>query len=68
MGYDVVTLDGNVDRKTAQQAINHDVNKVSLQGSYYPRQLIVNADADDGSSRIKTVETGKCCKNWVRNY
>jgi uroporphyrinogen decarboxylase len=55
MGYDVVTLDGDVDRKTARQVVNSDVNKVSLQGNYDPKELIENADANDGST--KTVET-----------
>jgi uroporphyrinogen decarboxylase len=55
MGYDVVTLDGDVDRKTARQVVKSDVHKVSLQGNYDPRELIENPDATDGST--KTVET-----------
>jgi uroporphyrinogen decarboxylase len=53
MGYDVVTLDGEVDRQTARQVVNSDVNKVSLQGNYDPRELIEHAE---GSS-VKTVDT-----------
>jgi uroporphyrinogen decarboxylase len=53
MGYDVVTLDGEVDRKTARLSVKSDENKVSLQGNYDPRELIENAE---GSS-VKTPDT-----------
>jgi uroporphyrinogen decarboxylase len=53
MGYDVVTLDGEVNRNTARQVVNSDVNKVSLQGNYDPRELIENAKG----STTKTVDT-----------
>jgi uroporphyrinogen decarboxylase len=48
-----VSLDGDVDRKTARQVVNSDVNKVSLQGNYDPRELIKNAEG----STTKTVDT-----------
>jgi uroporphyrinogen decarboxylase len=52
MGYDVVTMDGDVDRSTARSVVNSDVHKVSLQGNYDPRELI-----EGEGDNAKTVET-----------
>lgn len=46
--YDVVTIDGSVDRKTARDAVD---NRVALQGNYDPRELIEDAEG------TKTPET-----------
>lgn len=46
LGYDVITIDGSVDRATARQVVG---DKVSLQGNYDPAELI----EENG----KTVET-----------
>ncbi len=46
MGYDVVTIDGSVDRATARDSV---YGRAGLQGNYDPRELI-----DDG---MKTPET-----------
>ena len=46
MGYDVVTIDGSVDRATARDSVD---GRPCLQGNYDPRELI-----DDG---MKTPET-----------
>ena len=46
MGYDVVTIDGSVDRATARDSVD---GRAGLQGNYDPRELI-----DDG---MKTPET-----------
>ena len=60
MGYNVVTMDGNVDRQTARQIVESET--VCLQGNYDPRELIANAnantdaDAEDGAT-TKTVDT-----------
>ena len=37
LGFDVVTMDGDVDRKTARSVVG---DNVSLQGNYDPRNLI----------------------------
>lgn len=37
LGYDVITIDGSVDRNTARSIVG---NKVSLQGNYDPAELI----------------------------
>lgn len=47
--YDVVTIDGSVDRETARQVIG---DNVALQGNYDPRELI---EAEDGSKTPETV-------------
>lgn len=46
MGYDVVTIDGSVDRAIARDTVD---GRAGLQGNYDPRELI-----DDG---MKTPET-----------
>mmetsp|Transcript_8051 Transcript_8051/g.8903 ORF Transcript_8051/g.8903 Transcript_8051/m.8903 type:complete len:421 (+) Transcript_8051:68-1330(+) len=46
LGYDVITIDGSVDRSTARSTVG---NNVSLQGNYDPAELI--------ESNGKTVET-----------
>ena len=46
LGYDVVTIDGSVDRATARDSVD---GRAGLQGNYDPRELI-----DDG---MKTPET-----------
>ena len=37
MGFDVVTMDGDVDRSTARKIVN---DRCGLQGNYDPRELI----------------------------
>ena len=37
LGYDVITMDGDVDRKTARSVVG---DNVSLQGNYDPKNLI----------------------------
>jgi len=49
LDYDVVTIDGSVDRETARQIIG---DNVALQGNYDPRELI---EAEDGSKTPETV-------------
>ena len=52
LGYDVVTIDGSVDRATARQVVG---GEVSLQGNYDPSELI-----EDGNKTPETVrETAK---------
>jgi uroporphyrinogen decarboxylase len=46
LGYDVVTIDGDVDRSTARAV----VGDVALQGNYDPRELI-----EDGNKTPETV-------------
>uniref|UniRef100_A0A7R9WRD9 Uroporphyrinogen decarboxylase n=1 Tax=Craspedostauros australis TaxID=1486917 RepID=A0A7R9WRD9_9STRA len=46
-GFDVITIDGEVDRATARAVIGDDV---TLQGNYDPREMI-----DDGSKTPETV-------------
>lgn len=41
LGFDVITMDGDVDRKTARSVIGENV---SLQGNYDPRNLIPGED------------------------
>ena len=47
LGFDVVTIDGTVDRETARSVIG---DNVSLQGNYDPRELI-----EDGTKTPETV-------------
>lgn len=47
MDYDVITIDGEVDRATARQVIG---DKVALQGNYDPKELI-----EDGTKTPETV-------------
>ena len=47
LGYDVITIDGSVERSTARQVIG---DNVSLQGNYDPRELIA-----DGTKTPETV-------------
>eukprot|EP00561_Arcocellulus_cornucervis_P013376 CAMPEP_0185799844 /NCGR_PEP_ID=MMETSP1322-20130828/551_1 /TAXON_ID=265543 /ORGANISM="Minutocellus polymorphus, Strain RCC2270" /LENGTH=458 /DNA_ID=CAMNT_0028495447 /DNA_START=96 /DNA_END=1472 /DNA_ORIENTATION=- len=47
LGYDVVTIDGSVDRATARATVG---GRTGLQGNYDPRELI-----DDGSKTVDTV-------------
>jgi len=49
IGYDVVTIDGSVDRSTCRQVVG---DRVSLQGNYDPRELIEN---EDGTKTTETV-------------
>lgn len=51
LGYDVITIDGSVDRSQARDIVG---NRTGLQGNYDPRELI--PDGGDGKS-VKTVET-----------
>jgi uroporphyrinogen decarboxylase len=37
IGYDVITIDGSVDRRTARQVVG---DKVALQGNYDPANLV----------------------------
>ena len=46
LGYDVITIDGSVDRSTARTAVGPNI---TLQGNYDPAELIVSND--------KTIET-----------
>ena len=47
--YDVVTIDGSVDRSTARAIVG---DKVALQGNYDPRELIEN---EEGTHTPETV-------------
>jgi uroporphyrinogen decarboxylase len=47
--FDVITIDGSVDRATARSIVG---NKVALQGNYDPRELI---EDDEGSKTPETV-------------
>eukprot|EP00980_Cylindrotheca_fusiformis_P009169 scaffold1996_cov127-Cylindrotheca_fusiformis.AAC.6 len=49
LDFDVVTIDGSVDRDSARTVIG---DKVALQGNYDPRELI---EAEDGSKTPETV-------------
>lgn len=49
LNFDVVTIDGSVDRDTARGVIGANV---ALQGNYDPRELI---EAEDGSKTPETV-------------
>lgn len=49
LDYDVITIDGSVDRDTSRQIIG---DNVALQGNYDPRELI---EAEDGSKTPETV-------------
>jgi uroporphyrinogen decarboxylase len=51
LGYDVITIDGSVDRSKARDIVG---DRTGLQGNYDPRELI--PDGGDGKS-VKTVET-----------
>jgi len=51
LGYDVITIDGSVDRTEARDIVG---GRAGLQGNYDPRELI--PDGGDGNS-VKTVET-----------
>lgn len=51
MGFDVVTMDGEVDRSTAREIVG---DRTGLQGNYNPRELIPGI-GDDGED--KTAET-----------
>lgn len=52
LGYDVVTMDGDVDRKTARSVVG---DKVSLQGNYDPKNLIF----EEGGTIERVRETAK---------
>lgn len=47
LGYDVVTIDGSVDRATARDTVD---GRAGLQGNYDPRELI-----EDGTKTPETV-------------
>lgn len=49
LDYDVVTIDGSVDRSTARATVG---DRVALQGNYDPRELIEN---EEGSKTPETV-------------
>lgn len=49
--YDVITIDGDVDRSTARDTVG---DQVALQGNYDPRELIKD---EDGSKTPETVRT-----------
>jgi uroporphyrinogen decarboxylase len=49
LNYDVVTIDGSVDRDSARDIIG---DNVALQGNYDPREMI---EAEDGSKTPETV-------------
>ena len=49
LGFDVVTIDGSVDRATARSIVGE---KAGLQGNYDPRELI---EDEDGSKTPETV-------------
>jgi uroporphyrinogen decarboxylase len=52
--FDVITIDGSVDRKTARKIVG---DQVALQGNYDPRELIEN---EEGTKTPETVrETAK---------
>ena len=49
LGYDVVTIDGEVNRSTARNTVG---DRTGLQGNYDPRELI---PTEDGSKTVETV-------------
>ena len=49
--YDVITIDGDVDRSTARDTVG---DQVALQGNYDPRELVKD---EDGSKTPETVRT-----------
>jgi uroporphyrinogen decarboxylase len=49
LGYDVVTIDGSVDRATARDTVS---GRAGLQGNYDPVELI---ETEDGSKTPETV-------------
>ena len=49
--YDVITIDGDVDRSTARDTVGE---QVALQGNYDPRELVKD---EDGSKTSETVRT-----------
>ena len=49
LGYDVITIDGSVDRSTARAVVN---DRVALQGNYDPRELI---EDEEGTKTPETV-------------
>ena len=49
LDFDVITIDGDVDRATARQVIG---DNVALQGNYDPRELI-----EDGTKTPETVDS-----------
>jgi uroporphyrinogen decarboxylase len=49
LDYDVVTIDGSVDRSTARSVVG---DRVALQGNYDPRELI---EDDEGTKTPETV-------------
>jgi len=49
LGYDVITIDGSVDRSTARQVVG---DKVSLQGNYDPAELI-----EENGKTVESVRT-----------
>ena len=49
MGFDVITIDGSVDRSTARSVVE---DSVALQGNYDPRELIEN---EEGTKTPETV-------------
>jgi uroporphyrinogen decarboxylase len=49
LGYDVITIDGSVDRATARASVGGDATNIVLQGNYDPAELI--------EANGKTVET-----------
>jgi len=53
MGYDVITIDGTVDRTTARSVVH---NKAGLQGSYNPAELILANDKTPESVVASTKE------------
>jgi len=50
LGYDVVTIDGEVDRSSARNTV---ASRAGLQGNYDPRELIL---AEDGSKTVESVQ------------
>ena len=49
LGYDVVTIDGSVDRATARATVG---GRTGLQGNYDPRELI---EDEEGTKTVDTV-------------
>ena len=49
LGYDVITIDGEVDRSSARNTVG---DRAVLQGNYDPKELILT---DDGSKTVETV-------------
>lgn len=49
LGYDIVTIDGDVDRANARDTVG---GRTGLQGNYNPRELIL---AEDGSKTVESV-------------